>query len=471
MNAWSEVHWSEGMFLRPHHLQAGQRWMENIVRAALDSSKPFAWGFTELQVAKEPLENFTLRLDRCTIRLKDGSWLRIPENTEVDPLNFKDAIEQNRGSLDVYLGVPAMQEVRANAVSLENPESTTGSPRYEPHPISKRDENTGENPQIVYVRRVRGRLFSELDDMTGYEVLRVGRIKRTDKAGALPEMDDLGAGPLLALQADLGLSALVRSLADQVEAKDEVLAREAREHRMMFTDGVAANTEHLIKLHVLNEVRGGMKAMLQCPLLHPFEVFSSFAKLVGHLSVFHEDLVPIDIPAYDHDRPGDSLERLRARIVVLLEAMRPIAYVERAFTLKKDETGREGLEVELDRKWIDENLEMFVALIADDLDINELYNHIYQKLDMKLASPTRSRRIHNIAVRGLALQIKSVPAGQLPRRQNLHYFKVDKTIGPDRTDYWKECEQERGIRMSIREGQLAAMTRFKPALYVALKTP
>ncbi|HWL93909.1 MAG TPA: type VI secretion system baseplate subunit TssK [Phycisphaerae bacterium] len=469
MNFWTEVHWSEGMFLRPHHLQAGQRWLENLVRTGIDSTRPFAWGFTELQVASEPLENFTLRLDRCHLRLKDGTWIRIPENTEVDPLNFKDSLEQGRGQLDVFLGIPAMQEVRANSVSLENPEASNGTPRFEPFPFTKRDENTGENPQIVYMRRIRGRLFTQFDDMTGFEIIRLGRIKRTDRAGALPEMDDLGAGPLLAVQSDAGISKMIRSLADQIEAKDEVLAREAKEHRMMFTDGVAANTEHLLKLHVLNEVRAGMKAMMQCPVLHPFEIFSAYARLVGHLSVFHDDLVPMDIPAYDHDRPTESLERLRARIVVLLEAMRPIAYVERPFSLKKDETGREGLEVELDRKWIDDNSEMFVALISDELDINELYNHIYQKLDMKLASPTRSRKIHNIAVRGLGLQIKSVPAGVLPRRQSLHYFKVDKTIGPDRTDYWKECEQERGIRMSIREGQLPGMTRFKPALYVVTK--
>ncbi len=469
MNLWTEVHWAEGMFLRPHHLQAGQRWLESVIRTSLDSTRPFAWGFTELKIAPEPLENFTLRLDRCDLRLKDGTWIRIPDNTEAEPYNFKDAIEEAGGSLDMFFGIPAMQEVRANSVSLENPESTTGSPRYEPMPVTRRDENSGENPQIIYFRRMRGKLFTAKEDMTGYEVVRLGRIKRTDRAGALPQLDDLGAGPLLAVQADAGLSALIRSLADQVEAKDEVLAREAREHRMMFTDGVAANTEHLIKLHVLNEVRAGLKAMLQTPVLHPFDVYCTFTKLVGHLSVFHDDLVPVDIPNYDHDKPGDSLERLRARIVVLLEAMRPVAYVERPFVLKKDETGRDGLEVELDRKWIDDNLEMFVALISDELDINELYNHIYQKLDMKLASPSRSRRIHNIAVKGLSLQIKSVPAGSLPRRQNLHYFKIDKMIGPDRTDYWKECEQERGIRMSIREGQLAGMTRFKPALYVALK--
>ena len=72
-------------------------------------------------------------------------------------------------------------------------------------------------------------------------------------------------------------------------------------------------------------------------------------------------------------------------------------------------------------------------------------------------------------VRGLRLEIKAVPAGTLPRRVGLHYFKVNKTIGSDRTDYWQECEQERGIRVSIQEGQLATFEKFRPALYVVLK--
>lgn len=470
MSMWTEIHWGEGMFLRPHHLQASQRWGETVARAALEAARPYAWGFTALRIAKEPLEKHTLRLDECEARLKDGTWLRIPENTEVAPIAFKNALESGGGETEVFLGVPEMQEVRPNSISVENPESVEGSPRFEPHAVVRRDENTGANPQTLYVRRMRGRLFVGGEDMTGYEVLRVGKVKRTDRPGAVPELDELGVGPLLAVQADAGLSAAIRSLSDQVEAKDEVLAREAREHRMMFTDGVAANMEHLLKLHVLNESRGQMAALLQCPVLHPFDVFVTLSRLIGHLSIFHDDLVPGPLPAYDHDRPGESFDRLRRRIVTLLEAMRPVAYAERPFARKKDPTGRDGLEVELDRKWIDDNLELFVGLQADEMDITQLERHIYGTLDMKLASPTRAPKIHSISTRGLRLAIRSVPAGTLPRRQGLHYFAVDKTIAAsDRTDYWKECEQERGIRMSIREGQMAAMEKFRPTLYVALK--
>lgn len=469
MSFWTEVHWSEGMFLRPHHFQAAQRWMETTISVGMDSMRPFGWGFINLQVAREPLENMTLRLDACTARLRDGTWVNIPDNTEVAPVNFEAALDAAERSVDIYLGIPQMQEVRANAVPLENPESVEGTPRYAPHPITRRDENTGQNPQMLYIRRLRGRLFVAGEDMTGYETLRVGSVVRSDRPGAVPELDSIGAGPILAIQADAGLSSLISSLADQIEAKGEVLAREAREHDMRFTDGVAANTEHLLKLHVLNETRGHFSALMQSPQLHPFDAFVVLARLVGHLSVFHHDLVPGTLPDYDHDHPGQTFEELRAKLTVMLEAVRPVNYVKRVFERKRDNMNRDGLQVSLDRSWIDENLELYVALESDEMDINELERFIYQNLDVKLASPTRAPRIANIAVRGLRMQIKSVPAGTLPRKQGLHYFRIDKTIGPDRTDYWRECEQERGIRIGMREGQFAAMEKFKPALYVPLK--
>jgi len=466
MSFWTEVHWSEGMFLRPHHLQAGQRWMEGVVRAGLDATRPYAWGFLELEIAEAPLEKLTLRLDSCLARLADGAWVKIPENTVIEPLDFEAALDAAKGPLDIYLGVPLMQAVRANSVSLQHPERTEGTPRFEPQAITRRDENTGENPQTVYVRRMRAKLFAAGDDMTGYETLRIGAVVRTDRPGAIPEVDDRAAGPLLAIQADPGLSRMLSSLTDQIEAKNEVLAREAREHRMLFTDGVATNTEHLLKLHALNEARSLFAALMQSPLLHPFDVFVTMARLIGHLSVFHDALTPADVPTYDHDRPAASLLQMKARIEILLDAMRPMNYLARPFVRKRDNQNREGLEVELDREWIDGNLELYVGLSSDEMDVGELERHIYGRLNLKLASLSRAPRISNIAVRGLKLDAKEVPAGTLPRRQGLHYYRISKAIGADHVDYWQECEQERGIRVSIQEGQLAAFEEFQPTLYV-----
>ena len=40
MTFWTEIHWHEGMFLRPHHLQAAQRRMETVVRTSMDAARP-----------------------------------------------------------------------------------------------------------------------------------------------------------------------------------------------------------------------------------------------------------------------------------------------------------------------------------------------------------------------------------------------------------------------------------------------
>lgn len=468
MNLWTPVHWYEGMFLRPQHLQTAQHWMETVVAAGFSSARSFPWGFLDLQIAPEPLENFTIRLDACTARLKDGTWVCIPDNTVVEPLSIEKTLPA-AGTLDIFLGIPQWQETSANAVSLEDPASTEGIPRYEPHALMRRDENTGGNRQMLYTRRIRAKLFTAGDDTTGFELLRLGAVRRTDKPGAVPEVDAAGAGPLLAIQAHSAIAGLVNSMASEVEAKCQRLASEAREHKMLWTDGVPANLEHLIKLHALNDPHAHLKALLQSPMLHPFDVYTVFTRIIGCLAVFHEDLAPAGIPKYDHDRLGQTFDALRRRLTVMLEAFIPTRYAVRTFTRKKDNLNLDGLEVELDRSWIDDNLELYVALYSEALDEQALQRFIYDNLNMKVGSPTRAPKISTAAVRGLRLQLKPPPAGTLPRRPGLHYFKIDKTIGPDRTDYWKECEQERAIRIGIRDGQLKEFEKFAPTLYVPLK--
>lgn len=469
MAAWSEVHWHEGMLLRPHSLQAERRWLENVFRHNLRLTRPFAWGALELGVADDALENHVLRLDECLIRMKDGTWVRIPDNTWVEPLHFESALNQRSGTLDILLGIPQLDAVRPNSVSLTTPQATTGTPRYEPTPVVLRDENSGDNPQQIYMRRIRGRLFFEGQDVSGYETVRLGTLKRSDKPGAVPEFDPALVGPFLAIQGSRVLSRLVNSLIDQIEAKNEVLAQEALETRMSFGDGVSANTEHLLKLHVLNGVVPRLRAVMAAPLLHPFDVYLELSRTVGELSIFDDTLLrPEPLPAYDHDYCARPLSELKDRIVRLLDMLRPLNFARADFVKNPDPEGHEGLAVELKPAWIQAQYEMYIAFESSEFQTDELLNHIYAKIDMKLASPKRSSRIRTTAVRGLKLRAKPVKPGTLPRRTDLHYYQIEKVAESQIADYWRECEYERGIRMSIREGHTAEMEKFRPALYVSL---
>ncbi len=77
MDFWTEVHWAEGMFIRPHHFQAAQRRADTIARVGFDSLRPYAWGFVRLNAAPEAAGKTRRPLhESTTVGSRSGKWLR-----------------------------------------------------------------------------------------------------------------------------------------------------------------------------------------------------------------------------------------------------------------------------------------------------------------------------------------------------------------------------------------------------------
>lgn len=466
MAAWNAVHWYEGMFLLPHHLQADGRWRNHVLDASLRLSRPFAWGVLELSFSREALENFVLRLDESLFRMRDGTWVKIPENTSVEPLNFKAALESGGGSAEILFGIPLWEEVRPNSISLTNPQQLQGNPRYEPFFAYVRDENTGDQRQQLYLRRMRGKLFHTGQDTAGYEIIRLGTIRRSDRPGAAPEFEEIQVGPLLGVQASIGLSRLFTTLLDQIEAKGDLLAQEARSMRMSLGDGAPAYVDHLFKLQLLNAARARLRALHAAPLLHPFDAYTALAGVLGEFSIFDDtSYKPDALPVYDHERPGQALKALQERIVALLHALRPERFDVVPFARRLDPEGQEGLSVDLRVQWVTEEREMFIALESTDFEARELLEQVYARFDMKIASPIRAPRLRGLAVRGLRLKDTSVTPFGLPSQRGLHYYRIEKGTGPEAA-YIQECLSERGIWISVNQGQINDLEKLRPALYV-----
>ncbi len=45
-----QLHWSEGLFLQPHHLQRMQRLLEDLPRKIREVTFPYAYGWCDLHV-------------------------------------------------------------------------------------------------------------------------------------------------------------------------------------------------------------------------------------------------------------------------------------------------------------------------------------------------------------------------------------------------------------------------------------
>ncbi len=67
------VHWHEGMFLRPHHLQAADRYWTETLQSSEKWDHAYNYGLRSFDYSKDALANSQFLLRSCNARLPDGT--------------------------------------------------------------------------------------------------------------------------------------------------------------------------------------------------------------------------------------------------------------------------------------------------------------------------------------------------------------------------------------------------------------
>jgi len=449
MRFWPEVHWSEGQFLRPHHFQALVRQVETLRSAMLAAAQPFDWGFLSLHLVEEALANHVLEIHSCELLLRDGTWVKIPENCGLDPRDFKKVLDKAAGPLDVYLGVPELQAVRGNVL---NPgEQLDGrNPRYAIDLVERYDENTGENPQSIEVRRLRGAVFFGDEDRSGFECVRLGRIERS---AAGPKLVKNVVPPLLRVQAWDPLCVGLNSLYNDIRARCEQLGGDAAERGLTFATGSPGDIEQLVKLQALSELTVRFSVLAGTPQLHPFVLYTLLCEAVGKVTLWDELRRPRELPAYDHADCGPVFDELFRYLRALVNAMLPKDYIERPF-----EQREEGYGVELDYEWLTPGHEMFLGIRSPG-QTDEILA-LFRSINFKLASPRDALEVYRRRLPGLEFRSAgTVP--NLPKSADQHYFRISRT-----PPYWEHCETERGIFIAMPPGDMPKLASLKLSLFV-----
>ncbi len=171
-----QIHWQEGLFLQPHHLQRMQKGLADIVSEERRLGWPYPYGLIEARLSRDELENMRVRFDKLRAIMPSGLEVKYPENAELPSLDIKQAF--SKGNIfRVFLGVPLWQDARANTVNSGQQADSRAKLLYRVSETEWADENTGENPKPIQVRKVNSRLMFEQDDPSDMEVLPLlGRI-------------------------------------------------------------------------------------------------------------------------------------------------------------------------------------------------------------------------------------------------------------------------------------------------------
>ena len=414
MNQYHEINWSEGLFLRPHHLQQAARNQRAMLNEEVLLARPYAWGIHQLDVSESELETEVLSIRSCNMRLKDGTRLVVPDNGELEPREFKDALDRESGSLAVYIGIPLFMEREPNTL-MAHEEKAVHARRYLSTVIQCVDENTGDNSQQIDVRKLNPRILFSGEDMTGYEAMKVCQIVRSGFDESKPLVSEEFIPPLLDVEAWPSLFDSIRDVYHQLFAKNRSLASQIAGRKIAFGSEGVGGPEAMLKLNITNQYVGFLQQFTSSPSLHPFDVYIELCRFAGDLALFDSSRQMPEIPIYDHDDIGRCYGELLAVLDKFINNLLPTTFIRRRF-----EPVGDHLEVMLEENWLIPGVEFFLGIDSErDVDVIDR-----EQSFLKIASPEDLVRLTNRRLPGLmGRRIHRVPIG-LPDRAETHYFKI-----------------------------------------------
>src|SRR6185295_17962491 len=153
------VHWHEGLFLQPHHLQLMQHRLQTDIRAARALFRPYCFGVIESRLSHDDLPDGRIRFERLRVIMPSGQEIIFPEDANLPALDIKAELARGAGPLEVLLVCPLWSRNRANAFRQgDNPDPRIKLLYIPEEAAEVADENSGDNPQAVHFRKVNARV-------------------------------------------------------------------------------------------------------------------------------------------------------------------------------------------------------------------------------------------------------------------------------------------------------------------------
>jgi type VI secretion system protein ImpJ len=343
----------------------------------------------------------------------------------------------------VFLAVPMLQTARANVA-----DRNAASARYVVDTQDLEDENTGQNPQSVHIRRLNIKLLVSGQDQSGYEVLPIARIKKADRAEATPQLDESYIPPLLACDAWKPLhDGILEQVYDRIGKKLELLSSQVVSRSMTFDSQGQGDRLIFEQLRVMNQAQAPLQIMSFAPGVHPLAMYLELCRVVGGLAIFGAERRPPELPRYDHDELGTCFWRVKQYIDALLDIVVEPDYKERPFV-----GAGLRMQVALEPVWIESRWRMLVG-VQSSLPAEQCARLVTSGLDMKIGSSDRVDETFRLGEAGLRFSYTNTPPRALPAQPGLIYFQVDRSTQPEE---WEKVQRSLTLALRLNENLIVS---------------
>lgn len=449
-----QVHWHEGLFLQPHHLQCLQRQLTESVSSERRFTMAYPYGVIDLRLSQDALENMLIRFDQLKAVMPSGLAVDVPGNADLSAMDIKRALQATSSPLTISLAVPVWQAARANTIEVKTGEGSQIKRLFRVSEMDRADENTGENRQPLLVRRINARLVIDGDDTADMEVLPLARVMRAtgDEQGR-PMEDKQFIPPCLFLTGSAMLRGLVRDLGNHLETlRRETLTALTRGGAFSRENIRGIQISQLMRLQALNRAAARVPMLVTTPGVTPLEAYLDLRDVLGELAALFPERDVWDAPRYDHDNPGAVFTEIDRRI-------RSIG-VEGALPVWKVEFRKDGqvLSADLEDKHVTTPTEYFLG-VKSKQDPVALSRLIESQDKFKLMPKSMER----LMVLGVKLEEERHPPYELPSQPGLHYYRL---VRADSKTMWDRIVQEKKAAIRWPEGETFDYTEV--ALYMTI---
>ncbi|MCA9213849.1 MAG: type VI secretion system baseplate subunit TssK [Planctomycetales bacterium] len=476
------VNWYEGLFLRPQHFQANERWWSEQLNCSQRWDNPYHYGIRRIVFSEEALRNQQFEVTSLEARMRDGTLVKIGEGSELDQVDLKRIAQsptvrtslknafEDESVIRVYLGVPKLQLGRENLL-LMNGRSDKSSDsngtgqngngptnrieaRYREIAREVHDENRAGNDQQIHLRQLNVRILLSTDDHSGYELLPIAQIKRASDRESAPQLDRDYIPPVLAISNWPGLGRdCVRGIYDIIGQKLEVLSEQVRNRGIARQSLDPADADRVAMLEVLNEAYSTLGVLAFVDGVHPLSAYTELCRIVGKLSIFGEQRRAIELPPYDHEDLGNIFPEIRRRIESLLFSVRDYEYQQRQFV----GVGM-GMQISLEPQWFNSNWHWYIGVKKGDLTEQECRTLLSPgHLDWKLGSSRQVEILFQRRAQGLQLEPLRHTVRALPAHSDWVFYEVARNESPA----WRDVHDTQTLAMRLKDSLIENQDRLQ----------
>jgi type VI secretion system ImpJ/VasE family protein len=437
-----KIHWQEGLFLQPHHFQRMQRSFEDELASERRLAWPYPYGVIEARLSRDELENKRVRFDKLRAIMPSGLEVNYPAAAELPSLDIAQAFSKGAGSFTVSLGVPLWQESRANTVPVTHDADTRVKLLYRIGEIECHDENTGENPKPVQVRKINSRLMFEHEDASDMEMLPLLRIVRaTGEDVGLPKEDPEFVPPCMLLSGSPVLREMVRDLVSQVEASRKELVVQVTRGGFSIDTMRGVQFEQVMRLRTLNRYSARLPSLIHAPVATPFAIYIELRELLAELAAMHPDRDEFESAPYRHDNQFLCFRELANKIRSFLRGAVAPSFLKLAF---KDVGGL--LTANFSPEHFTQPNAYFLG-IKTKLDPTAIARYVEDGDKFKLMPQSLATR----AIRGIELKEERHAPLELPAAADLHYFRLERA---NSARMWQQIQTEKTAAIRWTGGEL-----------------